>query len=92
MAKRLFSPAEHCWLEDFSAALHAGGAEIVGPTFVNTALASLAFVRNQVRYCRSRREHGIDLQTSFVIGDSAADVLAAYHFGARVAPLLVLRL
>jgi len=86
IAKGLFSMEEfHRWFLDFSAGLRTCGAEIVGPYVCPHRFSEPCACKkpNTLLYEQAAREHGIDLQRSFVIGDSAEDVWAAYRFGGQ---------
>ncbi len=86
IAKGLFSMEEfHRWFDDFSAGLRACGAEIVGPYVCPHRFSEPCACKkpSTLLYERAAREHRVDLQRSFVIGDSADDVWAAYRFGGQ---------
>ena len=86
IAKGLFSMEEfRRWFDDFSAGLRACGAEIVGPYVCPHRFSEPCACKKPgtLLYEQAAREHRVDLQKSFVIGDSADDVWAAYRFGGQ---------
>ena len=86
IAKGLFSIAEFLdWFEDFAAQLRSSSAEVVGPYVCPHRFAEVCSCKKPrtFLYEQAAAEHGLDLQRSFVIGDSAADVEAAHRFGGR---------
>ena len=86
IAKGLFSLEEfHRWFHDFAAELRTCGGEIVGPYVCPHLFSDPCACKkpNTLLYEQASREHDIDLQKSFVIGDSADDVRAAHQFGGQ---------
>jgi D-glycero-D-manno-heptose 1,7-bisphosphate phosphatase len=86
IAKGLFSVEEfHRWFSDFAAGLRTCGAEIAGPYVCPHRFREPCTCKkpNALLYEQAAGEHGIDLPSSFVIGDSADDVLAAQRFGGQ---------
>jgi histidinol-phosphate phosphatase family protein len=86
IAKGLFSMEEfQRWFRDFAAGLRMCGAEIAGPYVCPHRFREPCACKkpSTLLYEQAGREHGIDLPRSFVIGDSADDVCAAYRFGGQ---------
>lgn len=86
IAKGLFSMEQfHRWFLDFSTGLQNCGAEIIGPYVCPHRFSEPCACRKPktLLYEQAAREHEIDLQRSFVIGDSADDVRAAQRFGGQ---------
>lgn len=86
IAKGLFSLDEfHHWFDEFSAGLRSCGAQIVGPYVCPHRFSEPCACKkpSTLLYEQAASEHGVDLQRSFVIGDSADDMLAAYRFGGQ---------
>lgn len=73
------------WFETFRSALGRTGAHISGPYVCPHRFKDPCECKkpSPFLYQRAAREHGLDLQRSFVIGDSAMDVAAARGFGGR---------
>ncbi len=81
IAKGLFSMEEfHRWFLDFSAGLRTCGAEIVGPYVCPHRFSEPCACKKPktLLYEQAAREHGIDLQRSFVIGDCEVKRAAPY--------------
>ena len=86
IAKGIFSMQEFLsWFRMFSAELHGYGGHVVGPYVCPHRFSELCECKkpSTFLYEAAAREHGIDLQRSFVIGDSADDVGAAHRFDGR---------
>lgn len=86
IAKGFFSSDDfQKWFYDFSIGLRSYGAEIVGPYVCPHRFRELCECKKPgtFLYELAASEQGVDLQQSFVIGDSADDVCAAYRFGGR---------
>ena len=86
IAKGLFSLEEfHFWFRGFASGLRTCGSEIVGPYVCPHLFSDPCACKkpNILLYQQASREHDIDLQKSFVIGDSAEDVQAAHQFGGQ---------
>jgi D-glycero-D-manno-heptose 1,7-bisphosphate phosphatase len=86
IAKGVFSAQEfHHWFDGFSAGLRICGAELVGPYVCPHRFTEPCACKkpSTLLYEQAAREHGIHLQASFVIGDSADDVSAASRFGGQ---------
>jgi|SRR5437868_4380449 len=84
IAKGLFSLDEFLrWFAELSARLRNSGAEIVGPYVCPHPFSELCACKkpSTLLYEQAASEHGIDLRRSFVIGDSADDMVAALRFG-----------
>jgi D-glycero-D-manno-heptose 1,7-bisphosphate phosphatase len=84
--KGLFSAqAFQIWFESLRVRWSGIGAELAGP-YVCPHLFSTACPCKKpspLLYTQAAADHGIDLGTSYVIGDTAADVEAAARFGGR---------
>ena len=83
IAKGLFSEGEfRDWFVDFAKLLASFGAVIVGPYICPHRYAEACACKkpNTLLYEIAAREHRIDLQRSFAIGDSPDDVCAASRF------------
>jgi D-glycero-D-manno-heptose 1,7-bisphosphate phosphatase len=86
IAKGLFSLDEfYRWFAEFSARLCSCGAEIVGPYVCPHRFSEPCACKkpSTLLYERAASEHGVDLRRSFVIGDSADDMVAAHRFGGQ---------
>jgi D-glycero-D-manno-heptose 1,7-bisphosphate phosphatase len=86
IAKGLFSLVEfEAWFAQFAAGLRLQGAFVVGPYVCPHRLAEPCACKkpNTLLYDRAATEYGIDVRSSFVIGDSPDDVRAAKRLGAR---------
>jgi D-glycero-D-manno-heptose 1,7-bisphosphate phosphatase len=86
IAKGFFSSDDfRKWFYDFSTRLRSCGAEIVGPYVCPHRFREPCECKKPgtFLYELAASEHGVDLQRSFVIGDSADDVCAAYRFGGQ---------
>lgn len=86
IAKGLFSLEDfEAWFTGFAADLALGGAIVVGPYVCPHRFAEPCPCKkpSTLLYERAARDHGIDAASSFVIGDSPDDVLAARRLGAR---------
>jgi len=86
IAKGTFSMEEfHQWFHNFATRLRSGGAEIVGPYVCPHGFDEPCACKkpSTVLYELAAHEHAVDLQRSFVIGDSADDVHAAHRFGGQ---------
>jgi D-glycero-D-manno-heptose 1,7-bisphosphate phosphatase len=86
IAKGFFSAEEFGeWFKDFSTELSKCGAEVVGPYVCAHRFRQPCECKKPATflYELAARERGIDLQRSFVIGDSADDVCAARRFGGQ---------
>ncbi len=84
IAKGLFSDGQfRDWFAGFAKLLASFGAVIVGPYVCPHRLAEPCACKkpNTLLYEIAAREHGIDLQRSFVVGDTVDDVCAASRFG-----------
>jgi D-glycero-D-manno-heptose 1,7-bisphosphate phosphatase len=73
------------WFSNFAHELGTLGAKVVGPFVCPHRYAEHCQCKkpSAFLYEQAAREHGIDLQRSFVIGDSVEDVCAARRFGGR---------
>lgn len=71
------------WFAAFRAMLSSEGAEITGPYVCpHRSSDKCDCAKPQPKlYLQAAEEHGIDLTRSFVVGDSAGDVLAAVSVG-----------
>jgi D-glycero-D-manno-heptose 1,7-bisphosphate phosphatase len=86
ISKGIFSADEfRQWFNEFSKGLSRCGADIVGPYVCPHRFREPCPCKkpSTFLYQLAASEHGIDLQRSFVIGDSAEDVCAAHLFGGR---------
>jgi D-glycero-D-manno-heptose 1,7-bisphosphate phosphatase len=86
IAKSLFSGEEfHWWFHEFSMLLGTCGADVAGPYVCPHRFSEACACKkpSTLLYELAASEHGIDLQRSFVIGDSADDMCAAYRFGGQ---------
>src|SRR3954467_6435217 len=84
--KGLFSADEFTsWFAVFKDLLGRHGADVVGPYVCPHRFANPCPCKkpNIVLYERAAVDHAIDLHRSFVVGDSAANVQAAFHFGGQ---------
>ena len=84
--KGLFSAQEfHSWFSTFARLLSGHGASVVGPYVCPHRFANPCPCKKPgtLLYERAAAEHDIALDRSFVVGDSAADVEAAFRFGGR---------
>ena len=80
IAKGVFSVEQFLdWFETFRSALGRTGAHIAGPYVCPHRFKGPCECKkpSPFLYQQAAREHGLDLQRSFVIGDSAIDVAAA---------------
>jgi D-glycero-D-manno-heptose 1,7-bisphosphate phosphatase len=83
IAKGFFSIEEfRHWFHDFSTRLRTYGGEVVGPYVCPHRFNEPCACKkpNILLYEQAATEHMVDLARSFVIGDSADDVCAAYRF------------
>jgi D-glycero-D-manno-heptose 1,7-bisphosphate phosphatase len=73
------------WFSNFARDLGNCGAEILGPYVCPHRFREPCQCKkpSSLLYEQAARDHGIDLQRSFVIGDSVEDVRAARQFGGR---------
>lgn len=73
------------WFSIFACNLGSCGAYVLGPYVCPHRYREPCECKepSTFLYERAARQHGIDLQRSFVIGDSTEDVLAARHFGGQ---------
>jgi D-glycero-D-manno-heptose 1,7-bisphosphate phosphatase len=86
IAMGLFSREEFLsWFKDFSDQLATRGASLCGPYVCPHRYAEPCACKkpNTLLYELAATEHGIDLERSYSIGDTAADVRAAFHFGGQ---------
>jgi histidinol-phosphate phosphatase family protein len=86
IAKGLFSADEFGgWFQSLAAHFARHGANVVGPYVCPHRFAEACRCKkpSTFLYEQAATEHRLDLRQSFVIGDSAADVEAAYRFGGR---------
>jgi D-glycero-D-manno-heptose 1,7-bisphosphate phosphatase len=84
--KGVFSAEEFAsWFATFTILLRSHGGEIVGPYVCPHRFATRCECRkpSTVLYEHAAADHELDLHRSFVVGDSAADVEAAFRFGGR---------
>ncbi|MGA8090350.1 MAG: HAD-IIIA family hydrolase [Terracidiphilus sp.] len=73
------------WFKDFARDLRNCGAEILGPYVCPHRFREPCQCKkpSTFLYEQAAKDHGIDLQRSFVIGDSMEDVRAARQFGGQ---------
>ena len=73
------------WFNDFARHLSSVGAQIVGPYICPHRYREPCECKKPATFLYevAASAHGIDLQRSFVIGDSPEDVLAAHKFGGQ---------
>ena len=73
------------WFSNFARDLRICGAEILGPYVCPHRFREPCLCKkpSTFLYEQAAKDHGIDLQRSFVIGDSAEDVRAARQFGGQ---------
>jgi len=73
------------WFTNFAQDLGCYGAEIVGPYVCPHRFRESCQCKkpSTLLYEQAAKDHGIDLQRSFVIGDSVEDVCAACRFGGQ---------
>lgn len=73
------------WFSEFARDLRNCGAEIVGPYVCPHRFREPCECKkpSTLLYEQAAKDHGIDLQRSFVIGDSAEDVCAARQFSGQ---------
>jgi D-glycero-D-manno-heptose 1,7-bisphosphate phosphatase len=86
ISKGVFSADEfRQWFNEFSTGLSGCGAYVVGPYICPHRFRESCQCKkpSTFLYEMAAREHSIDLQRSFVIGDSVEDVWAAHLFGGR---------
>lgn len=86
IAKRYFTYDAFCdWFARFSDDLAVDGARLLGPyVCIHRAEDPCACAKpSTLLYEQAARDHNIDPTTSFVVGDTAGDVLAAAALGAR---------
>ena len=86
IAKGVFSADDfRSWFHEFSINLRSHGAAVVGPYVCPHRFCEPCECKKPATflYELAAIDHNIDLQRSFVIGDSADDVCAAYRFGGR---------
>jgi histidinol-phosphate phosphatase family protein len=86
IAKGVFSMEQFLnWFREFSSKLDGSGAHVVGPYVCPHRFKEPCECKKPSRflYDLAARDHDIDLQRSFVIGDSVADIEAASNFGGR---------
>jgi len=84
--KGLFSAEEFtAWFGGFRSLLGRHGADVVGPYVCPHRFANPCACKkpNTLLFERAAGDHSIDLRRSFVVGDSAEDVEAAFRFGGR---------
>ena len=84
--KGLFSLDEFKqWFSNFACNLESCGAYILGPYVCPHRYREPCECKkpSTFLYEQAAMQYGIDLQRSFVIGDSTEDVLAARHFGGQ---------
>jgi len=84
--KGIFSMGEfQLWFTNFARDLTSRGAFILGPYVCPHRFKEPCECKkpSTFLYQQAAADHGIDLQRSFVIGDSAEDVLAACQFGGQ---------
>jgi D-glycero-D-manno-heptose 1,7-bisphosphate phosphatase len=86
ISKGIFSASDfQRWFHDFARRLSSSGAEILGPYVCPHRFREPCECKKPATFLYevAATEHQIDLQRSFVIGDSAEDVWAAHRFGGR---------
>jgi len=86
IAKGLFSVGEfQSWFDNFASDLASCGAHVIGPYVCPHRFNEPCECKkpSTFLYQQAANEHGIDLQRSFVIGDSVEDVCAARGFGGQ---------
>ncbi|MCI0628087.1 MAG: HAD-IIIA family hydrolase [Acidobacteria bacterium] len=86
IAKGIFSDKDfRAWFRVFTAQMGSRGAHIVGPYVCPHRFNEWCGCKKPATYLYelAAREYEIDLHRSFVIGDSASDVGAAYGFKGR---------
>lgn len=73
------------WFKSFARDLRVCGAEILGPYVCPHRFREPCQCKkpSTFLYEQAAKDHGIDLQRSFVIGDSVEDVCAARQFGGQ---------
>jgi D-glycero-D-manno-heptose 1,7-bisphosphate phosphatase len=84
--KGIFSLEEFLhWFDSFASNLRIGGAHLLGPYVCPHRFNEPCECKKltTLLYRVAAVEHGIDLQRSFVIGDSVEDVSAAKRFGGQ---------
>lgn len=84
IAKGYFSSAEfEAWFQVFSDKAARKNARLLGPYVCPHRFGELCFCEkpNSYLYEQAAREHMIDLASSYVVGDTASDVMAAAVFG-----------
>jgi histidinol-phosphate phosphatase family protein len=86
IAKGVFTEAAfRNWFRKFAATMQRQGAILEGPYLCPHRFNSTCDCQKPkpFLYEQAAVEHGIDLRSSFVIGDTRADVLAAKNFGGQ---------
>ena len=86
IAKGLFSLADfHAWFVEFAAGLSREGAHVTGPYVCPHRYADPCACKKPqtLLYEQAAVELGIDLRRAFVIGDTAADMEAAFRSGGQ---------
>ena len=86
ISKGVFSLEEfQLWFSNFACTLGVRGASILGPYVCPHRFGEPCACKkpSTFLYQQAAADHGIDLQRSFVIGDSPEDVLAANKFGGQ---------